>query len=650
MIGRNHEPADEYLVGALTDEVDRLRRLVDSSWDMQAVYDERGGILDASAASRRLFGWSRRELVGTSLYDYVHPGDLDQVREAHRRVLAGEAPVPVCYRFRCADGAHRWVEVVAVAVHEVEAIELEPATEGGSRVRREMQWTIRDIHERVEIERELRRSDERFRAAMRSTAVGIAITDAMWVLVEVNDAFAQMFRTSAAELLGRHLDMLAEPVAPFASDGRSAMLARRELESYHVEQRYRRADGSTFPAEAEISAVLDVDGEVVSHVVVMRDITDRLAARSIEEAAARHHRNELLGRVAGGVAHHCNNLLAVIRLEVEMARAPAGLDPATLMHLAAISDAVDRATVFARELLLFSGQGPRHVTEVDVREVVTRSAALLQHTPESGVLLTTEIDASACVVRADERELESVVFALVLNALGAVVGGGSVRVEVASRTRGDGPPELSADVSEWVRLRVSDDGEGMDELVRSRAFEPFFTTRADGSGMGLAVVERSVHDAGGVVELHSEVGRGTVVDVWLPAATAGRGPIRSGDLEVLVVDDQPEILELAARVLERAGHRVQRRSSGEEAIGLIREGSLDVLVTDLVMPGMSGQELIAATRSERPTVGVVVITGFPGDSERSLPPDAEVVTKPFRSSQLVEAVRRVAPSRAPDSD
>lgn len=650
MTGRHHDPADDYLVGALTDEVDRLRRLVDSSWDMQAVYDERGGILDASAASRRLFGWSRRDLVGTSLYDYVHPGDLGEVREAHRRVLAGETPVPVCYRFRCVDGEYRWVEVVAVALHEVEAIDPEAIPGGGTRLRREMQWTTRDVHERVEIERELRRSDERFRAAMRSMAVGIAITDPVWAVIEVNDAFCELFRTSADHLVGCHLDTLAEPVAPLSTDDHEERLVDGEIDSFHVERRYRRADGSSFPGEAEISAVRDPDGGIVSYVVVLRDISERLAARTLAEAAARHHRNELLGRVAGGVAHHCNNLLAVIRLEVEMARAPAGLDPSTLMHLAAISDAVDRATVFARELLLFSGQGPRHVTEVDVRDVVTRSAALLQHTPESGVLLTTEIDASACSVRADERELESVVFALVLNALGAVVGGGSVRVEVAARPRSDGPLELPTGIADWVRLRVSDDGIGMDEVVRARAFEPFFSTRDDGSGMGLAVVERSVHDAGGVVELHSEVGRGTVVDVWLPAATVGDASPRSDDLDVLVVDDQPEILELAARVLERAGHRARRCSSGDDALDLIGTGPLDVLVTDLVMPGMSGQDLVAAVRAERPSVGIVVITGFPGESERSLPADAEVVAKPFRSSQLVEAVRRVAPSRTGPPD
>lgn len=438
--------------------------------------------------------------------------------------------------------------------------------------------------------------------------------------------------------------------------------------------RFLRPDGSVVWVRNRSDARSDAEGRLVG---TLQDVTEEvLAEQRRQELEARLHRTqrlESIGQLAGGVAHDFNNLLAVAKLHAELAlEQPDAPDLGD--HLAQVLTAVDRATDLTRRLLTFSRRpalGPS-VPAIDVEPVIAETMTLVRRSVGEHIEIAFDPSGRVPPVAIDPSQLEQVLMNLVVNARDAMPSGG--RLTVTTRPVDDVVGTGSSTPVPGVEITVSDTGAGMDAEVRERAMEPFFTTRADhgGTGLGLATVHGVVTGAGGTVTLRSEAGRGTSVSVRLPAGTGDRavhsdtatdpdpsGPTRrasgasSRALDVVVVEDQAALAGLVARLLQRRGHRVRVASDGREALDLLDDVEhVDVVLTDVIMPSMSGGELADRLAERHPDLAVRFMSGYAGDdATHARVRSAEVLHKPFSGDQLVEFVERAAapsdPSDAP---
>ncbi|MCU0623899.1 MAG: ATP-binding protein, partial [Gemmatimonadaceae bacterium] len=405
-------------------------------------------------------------------------------------------------------------------------------------------------------------------------------------------------------------------------------------------------------------------GHAASEVQQLAEAIDHMAARlgAREERALRSQKLESIGRLAGGIAHDFNNLLTAISGNVEDVRdtLPAGSPERDSLDLAL--DATRRSGALTRQLLAFSRRDAVQAAPLALRPVLDETAQLLRRT--LGREIRVEVLGPAdLAVSADRGRLEQAVLNLALNARDAMPGGGTLTLAADADPLGpSGEAAAPATGAGWVRLDVRDTGTGMSPEIRARLFEPFFTTKpvGQGTGLGLAMVYATVQQFGGSIGVTTAPGAGTTFSLWLPAVTVPRplavaataavpsrpkAPRAAG--QVLLVDDEPGVRMLAARVLRREGYVVHEAGDGEEALRLAGDGmlgDLDALVTDLVMPRLGGVALAQALRVRRPDLPVVMITGYAGGTA----PEAVLATertllleKPFEVAALLAAVASV---------
>ncbi|MDY7083954.1 MAG: response regulator [Actinomycetota bacterium] len=403
--------------------------------------------------------------------------------------------------------------------------------------------------------------------------------------------------------------------------------------------RWRRRTGDPAWVEQRANAVTGPDGRPLAIEGILRDITERVR---MEEQLRQAERLDSLGRLAGGIAHDFNNILAVISGYAAMLSEELG--PGHQLHAdaQAIEQAAARGSGLTRQLLIFSGLEPSRPEPLDLNAVATDMQRLLKRTLGDDIELTTKLSLDVPPISMDRNKLEQVVLNAGANARAAMPSGGRLTLST-SVDRGSGQACLS----------IADTGCGMEPEVAARAFEPFFTTkgRGKGTGLGLATAYGVVTDAGGTISLDTAPGEGTVLTLCLPPAerTAGpstlvRRPASGGT--VLVVEDEDGVRDIVCRILRRAGYDVRAAPDPATALEMCREGGLemDALVTDIIMPGMSGTQLAAELRRARPGLPVLFMSGYtsgPAPGGQELPADAPLLHKPFQTDHLLSALQRV---------
>jgi hypothetical protein len=422
--------------------------------------------------------------------------------------------------------------------------------------------------------------------------------------------------------------------------------------------RHRRKDGSLIDVET-ISYGFELDGRHV-RIVVINDVTDQLRVREQKEQLQAQmllaQKMDAVGRLAGGVAHDFNNLLSVILGAAEtLGKALASYDPLQ-EEVTDIRDAVGRGAALTRQLLVFGRKEVRTPGLLDVNEVVAGVERLLMRVLGSSVRIELRRDVEYAPVVADAGQLEQVLVNLSINARDAMLRGGTLTIRTGE-TNLDPAAAAVLDVipGPYVTIDVEDTGAGMDEATRIRAFEPFFTTKGptQGAGLGLAMVYGIVRQSGGAISLHSAPGAGTHVRIHLPRgdASAVAAPLAAPEQErrgrVLLVEDEPRVRAQARRLLQRSGYEVIEASDGAEGKRLFaeREGDIDVVVTDVVMPMIGGLDMVATLRAARPGLPVVFVSGYTAE-EQDLPLDARTafLTKPYTIDALCDAIAAVVPS------
>jgi PAS domain S-box-containing protein len=420
----------------------------------------------------------------------------------------------------------------------------------------------------------------------------------------------------------------------------------RSAEPAALTVRWHRRDGGLVYLEQRVAAVPGPDGAVVAVEGILRDTTERILAdqdrRRLEHQLRQNERLESLGHLAGGVAHDFNNLLAVILGYCDIVAESLPPDDPGRADVEGIRKAAERGAALTRQLLIFSRLEPSRLETVNLNSVVSETHDLLKRTLGEDVTVITRLAGDLHTVRADRSKMEQILLNLVVNSRTAMPDGGVLSIETANA---DGA----------VVISVTDDGHGMTPDVVQRAFEPFFTTRpkGQGTGLGLATAYGAVTDAGGSIDIESEPGVGTTVRIRLPATTGADDqpedagdeiPVGAGE-SVLLVEDEDAVRRVVLRQLGSSGYRVREAASPHEALRLFTADpqAFDVLLTDVVMPGMSGTQLASRLRERRPDLPVLFMSGYttgPAPGGYELPRDGSLLHKPFQRSALLTALRR----------
>ncbi len=502
----------------------------------------------------------------------------------------------------------------------------------------------------------LRESEERFRTMFAAAPTAIMLFDRSGRIISANRSAESMFGYTEQEMLGRLARTFRHPDDVAAGDTAFAELLRGERDSYRREAVFVTKDGSTVVAHLATALVRDADGKPGYLIGMAEDVTEQ---RQLEEQLRQSQKLEAIGRLAGGVAHDFNNMLTAIGGYTALALEHAAGGTALHGDLEEIRKATDRAALLTRQLLAFSRKQVLLPELLNLNGVVLELETMLRPLIGEDIVLTTQLDPALGPIEADPGQLHQVVMNLVVNARDAMPNGGRVSIVTANSDVGENDDAIEP--GRYVTLTVRDTGDGIDEVTLRQIFEPFFTTKdaGKGTGLGLATVYGIVKQSGGYVAVESELGVGSAFTIYLrradgvvqqPVAEPVPVPVpvlvapAAGTTRVLVVEDEDVIRGLVDQVLRGEGYEVLLAADGDEAIELAGRNRIDVLLTDLTMPGIGGHELADRLRAGAPELKVMFMSGFAegGDfSASSLPPATAFLEKPFTFTMLSERMREL---------
>jgi PAS domain S-box-containing protein len=646
-------------------ERESLAAIVESSHDAIIGKTLNGVITSWNTGAEQLYGYPRDEVLGRHASLLFPPGQEDLETQLMQRITCGENIDQHRVMRRRKDGG-----VVAVS------LTLSPITDATGAITG-VASISRDISER-------QRAEAMFEGLLEAAPDAIIGVTRDGAITLINAQAERLFGYPREELLGQPVDLLVPERL------RGGHVHHRDGYFNHPRNRPMgagaalaavRKDGTEFPAEISLSAVDTDQGMIVT--TAIRDVTDRLIAqaererlitqaeRDASERRLQHARRlESLGELAGGVAHDFNNLLAVISNYTDMVLETLDkpvLDPAELAEirndLGQVSRAAERAARLTKQLLAFGRRDITQATVLSLNHVIGDVEQILRRSLGEHIHLIASLDPQLAPIHADASQLEQILLNLAVNARDAMPGGGTLSIDTSNADIGD-DDSTSRNLSpgRYVRLRVSDTGSGMPPEVIERAFEPFYTTKPKGSGtgLGLAAVYGIATAAGGDVHLYSEAGIGTTVTVILPAveapADADAAPAVLPSAEaiaetpphetILMAEDEDDLRQITARVLTRAGYHVLAAAGGAEAIHLAQThaGPIHLLLTDVIMPKMMGNEVAAQVKQRRPGIPVLYMSGYaePVLTENgTLPDGVTIVEKPFTSHELLDRIRSI---------
>ena len=605
-----------------------FRRAFDDAPIGMALIDLEGRWLRLNRAISQMLGRSEPELRTMQLSDLNHPDDRRLDRPLIKELLNG--------RRRSFALEKRYVHADGHLIHVLVHVSL---MHGDGERPLYFLCQLVDITERRRAEAERRAVQERMQAIIDNSPALVIVKDLEQRYLLVNRRWEEITGLDGEEVLGRTSGEALGERSPAQDDVDREVIVSGEVRENMATMPGVGGDEITFLVVK--FPLRDAEGQITAVCTISTDITER--RRSAEERAelearlAQAQRLESVGQLAGGVAHDFNNLLSVILTCVGFAQRELPKEHPVREDVEEIGRAADRAAALTRQLLMFSRREVVTPKLVDVGALVRGLESLLNKAVSERVALRISCGPKIVPVLIDPRQLEQVLVNLAVNARDAMPGGGTLSIAVVG-------------VGGGVRITVADCGSGMAPEVRERAFEPFFTTKeeGEGTGLGLASVHGAITNAGGTVDIASEVGHGTVVTIFLPAAGDGEVPAEepvtprerpAGGASVLVVEDQDPVRRQACRILEDHGYSVREAASADEA--LERWEPVDVLVTDVVMPGMSGQQLAHHARERAPELRVVFMSGHTDDvllREGASRGDIAFVQKPFTHDSLLRAV------------
>jgi len=518
-------------------------------------------------------------------------------------------------------------------------------------------FVARQLASAVEIKRNeqaLRRSEARYRSLVQSSVYGIYRSSMDGRFLDVNPALITMLGYGSPEevlLLDPEKDVFEQADEHARLNDEFRRTGR--LDGFEV--KWKRRDGSVITVRLSGRAVSSADEPADVLEAIAEDVTDR---RVLEDQFRQAQKMEAVGRLAGGVAHDFNNLLMVISGYAEVILNE--IEPASALHEKgkAIQLAADRATTLTRQLLAFSRKQLLELKVVDVNAIVQDMERLLSPLIGENIELVTILAPQAAHTRADAGQLEQVLMNLVVNAKDAMPAGGKLTIRTEQVTVDEHHRRAQHFIrpGHYVTLSVSDTGMGMDRETQSRIFEPFFTTKekGKGTGLGLSTVYGIVKQSGGYVIVQSELGRGSTFHIYLPLvegvsekqSVSAPDPTQGGTETILLVEDEESVRQLVRDTLSAKGYRVLEGENGEAGVAVAGQhtGKIDLVITDVVMPGMGGREMVKQLVEARPGTKVLYLSGYTEDaivSDGSIEKGTAFLQKPFTLQNLSKKVREV---------
>ncbi len=612
---------------------DELNRFFTLSQDLLCIVGKDGTIVRLNPQWESTLGYPLAEILARPYTDFIHPDDLPVTSEASATLNDASRLSGFVNRYRCRDGSYRAIEWTAHASEQF------------------IYGVGRDITEKRKGEAHLR---DLSRAVEQSPA-SVIITDVDGCIEYVNPRFTQLTGYTLDEVSGQNPRILQSGLTPREQ---YAELWQRILsgEVWEGEFQNRKKDGTLYLERVSISPVLDDAGVVRHFVAVKEDITEK---RALEQKLLQSQKMEAIGLLTGGIAHDFNNLLTVVNGYAELLESHPDAGPKARACATSIRQAGERAATLTRQLLQFSRRHSGDPTVLDLHQTVAELEHFYRRVLPANIDLVIAPSTNGTLVQADPSQLQQVLMNLVVNARDAMPSGGTLRIDVArveiaqpAHLELPGPPR-----THFIRLSLSDTGEGMTQEVQKHLFEPFFTTKpmGQGTGLGLSTVYGIVRQSNGWIEVRSAPGEGATFHIYLPeaqiAATAEpepaeAGDIRTGEETILLVEDYAEVRVFTAELLSTLGYEVFQAANGEEALAVAaaHPGEIDLLLTDVMLPGLNGPEIAEKLTAQWPGLPVIFASGYAGelgDGNPALPPNATLIGKPFSTDTLAATIRTV---------
>jgi len=625
-------------------ELTRSRALIDSSDDAIISKTPQGLVTSWNAAAQRVFGYSEQEMLGRSLVGIFPPDRIGEEDEIIRRIQAGERISQFeTLRIR-KDGTCINVAATISSIKDSAGCMI-----GVSII-------VRDITARKQAEEVLRQSEARFRELAESIREVFWVTDpGKQRMLYISPAFEAIWGRSCASLYAAPRSWL-EAVHPEDREFvRRAAETKQADGSYDETYRIIRPDGELLWIHDRAFPVRNEAGELQRIVGTAEDVTERL---KLEEQFRQSQKMEVVGQLAGGVAHDFNNILAVIQLQAGLLRSSCGLPPAQMELAAEIERAAQRAANLTQQLLTFSRRQNLQLRDLDLNGIVAHITKMLHRMLGENVQMVTQCHSQPLFVHADSGMLDQVLMNLTLNARDAMPKGGQLTI---TTTRVEFPPAAEAQSTlsrsgPFACLTVSDGGCGIDPEVLPRIFEPFFTTKdvGKGTGLGLATVFGIIQQHQGWIDVSSTPGCGSQFRIYLPLLThpvpsqfalQPSPPMRGGSETILLVEDDSSLRLVVRSTLSFLGYRIIEAANGSSALQLWSQNraAIRLLLTDMVLPdGMNGRELAANLQSQEPNLKVIYSSGYSAEvagADFPLHRGVNFIPKPYQISELASTIR-----------
>jgi len=504
----------------------------------------------------------------------------------------------------------------------------------------------RDVTERRKARADLDASESQFRLLVSNvTDYALYMLTPAGIVANWNAGGERIKGYSPGEIIGQSFARFYTPADQAAGKPARALKIAEETGHYEEDGWRVRKDGSFFWASVVIDPIRDSDGSLVGFAKITRDISERREAQQklelVQRQLAESQKMDALGQLTGGVAHDFNNLLMIISGNLHRIKREVTSERGQLA-LSAIETASERAASLTSQLLTFARRQSVNPQTIDVADRITAVREVLSSALGGAIKLNMEIQPDLWPVSVDPNEFETALINLVVNGRDAMAGGGTLTVSARN-----------VPATTEVAIGVADTGEGIPQDVLSKVFDPFFTTKpvGKGTGLGLSQVHGFAHQADGRIEIASTLGKGTTVSIYLPRGTAAAtgttaGHSVRGSATVLLIEDNPAVADASTGLLEQLGYTVRWASNAEAALSEIETNGVDVVFSDIVMPGkMDGLKLARTIRDRRPELPILLTTGY-SESARNVRSDFPVLRKPYRIQDLSRALSKLTGQRS----
>ena len=612
----------------------RFRLLVEGIVDYAiCMLDPNGIVTNWNAGAKRIKGYEAAEVIGRHFGMFYLPEDREAGMPARSLAAARENG-----KFEAEGWLLRKDGTKFLASDVIDAIYEDGQLVGFAKI-------TRDITERNKAADALKESERHFRLLVNGvTDYALYMLDPNGIVTNWNAGGLRIKGYSPEEIIGQHFSRFYSPADQAAGRPARALQLAVENGRYEEEGWRVRKDGTFFWASVVIDPIRDDDNKLLGFAKITRDISERREAQlnleKIQRQLAESQKLDALGQLTGGVAHDFNNLLMVITGHVHMLKKIAGNDAKSLRAIQAIETATQRGASLTRQLLTFARRQSVNPQPIDLRDSIHSVREVLDTGLGSAVQLRINLDDGIWPVMVDPAELETALVNLIINARDAMPNGGSVSVRASNVHIDNGTRK-----GDHVAIEVKDTGVGIPPDIMGKVFDPFFTTKpiGKGTGLGLSQVHGFAHQAGGTVAVASELAKGTTFAICLPRGQLGIAPaeaetrsIASGT--VLLVEDNPDVATASADLLEQLGYSVRWVSDAEAALKELDRDGIDLVFTDIVMPGKTdGLGLARAIKQKHPGVPILLATGY-SEAARNAPADFSILRKPFRLHELSRAL------------